>query len=41
MIPQKRSIFEKGYARFFEDVEFAGGERTKDFVFEEKYIDIS
>ena len=29
-----------GNARFFEDVEFVGGERTKDFVFEEEYVDI-
>ena len=39
--PTTRSIFEKGNARFFKDVEFARGERTKDFVFEEEYIDIS
>ena len=29
-----------GNAQFFEDVEFAGGERPNDFVFEEKYVDI-
>ena len=29
-----------GNARFFEDVEFAGGDKDKDFIFEEEYIDI-
>ena len=38
--PTTRSIFEMGNARFFEDVEFAGRERMKDFVFEEEYVDI-
>jgi transposase InsO family protein len=38
--PTTRSIFEMGNARFFEDVEFAGGDKDKDFVFEEEYIDI-
>ncbi|KAF2321519.1 hypothetical protein GH714_000259 [Hevea brasiliensis] len=38
--PMTKSIFETGNARFFEDVEFAGGERLKDFVFEEEYVDI-
>ena len=38
--PTTSSIFETGNARFFEDVEFEGGERTKDFVFEEEYVDI-
>ena len=27
-------------ARFFEDVKFTGGERVKDFVFKEEYVDI-
>lgn len=27
-------------AKFFEDIEFARGERVWDFIFEEKYIDI-
>ena len=35
-----RSIFETGNARFFEDVEFAGGAKVKDFVFEEEYVNI-
>ena len=30
--PTTRSIFETGNARFFEDVEFVGGDKTKDFV---------
>ena len=30
-----------GNARFFEDVEFEGGERTKDFIFEKEYVCIS
>ena len=38
--PTTKSIFESGNARFFEDVEFAGGDKVKDFVFEEEYIDI-
>ncbi|KAF2315692.1 hypothetical protein GH714_040221 [Hevea brasiliensis] len=38
--PMTKSIFETGNARFFEDVEFVGGERLKDFVFEEEYVDI-
>ena len=38
--PTTRSIFETGNAGFFEDVEFAGGDKYKDFVFEEEYIDI-
>ena len=29
-----------GNVRFFEDVAFAGGERVRDFVFEEEYVDI-
>ncbi|KAF2318093.1 hypothetical protein GH714_041438 [Hevea brasiliensis] len=38
--PMTKSIFKIGNARFFEDVEFMGGERLKDFVFEEEYVDI-
>ena len=29
-----------GNARFFEDVEFAGGDKVRDFVFEEKCVTI-
>ena len=29
-----------GNARFFEDVEFVGGEKIKDFVFEEEHVEI-
>ncbi|KAA8515023.1 hypothetical protein F0562_018190 [Nyssa sinensis] len=35
-----RSTFEKGNARFFEDVEFDGGDKDRDFVFEGEYVDI-
>ncbi|KAJ4729164.1 Retrovirus-related Pol polyprotein from transposon TNT 1-94 [Melia azedarach] len=35
-----KSIFELGNARFFEDVELAGGDNVRDFVFEEEYVDI-
>ena len=38
--PTTKSIFETGNARFFEDVEFAGGDMVRDFVFEEEYINI-
>ncbi|KAA8534146.1 hypothetical protein F0562_031661 [Nyssa sinensis] len=38
--PTTRSIFETGNARFFEDVEFDGGDKDRDFVFEEEYVDI-
>ena len=38
--PTTKSIFEKGNARFFEDVEFDGGDKDMDFVFEEEYVDI-
>ena len=38
--PTTRSIFKTGNAWFFEDVEFVGGERIKDFIFEEEYVDI-
>ena len=29
-----------GNAQFFEDVEFDGGDKDKDFAFEEEYVDI-
>ena len=35
--PTTKSIFETGTARFFEDVEFDGGDKDMDFVFEEEY----
>ena len=38
--PITTSIFEMGNAQFFEDVEFDGGDKDKDFVFEEEYVDI-
>ncbi|KAA8531026.1 hypothetical protein F0562_005738 [Nyssa sinensis] len=38
--PTTRSIFEMGNTRFFEDVEFDGGDKDRDFVFEEEYVDI-
>ena len=38
--PTTKSIFETGIARFFEDVEFDGGDKDKDFSFEEEYVDI-
>ena len=38
--PTTKSIFETGNARFFEDVEFDAGDKDKDFVFEEEYVDI-
>ena len=38
--PTTKSIFENGNARFFEDVEFDGGDKDRDFVFEEEYVDI-
>ena len=38
--PTTRSIFEMGNARFFEDVKFDGGDKDRDFVFEEEYVDI-
>ena len=38
--PTTKSIFESGNARFFENVEFTGGDTTRDFVFEEEYVDI-
>ena len=38
--PITKLIFETVDARYFEDVEFEGGERVKDFVFEEEYVHI-
>ena len=38
--PTTRSIFEMGNARLFEDVDFDGGDKDRDFVFEEEYVDI-
>ena len=38
--PTTKSIFVTGNARFFEDVEFDGGDKDIDFVFEEEYVDI-
>ena len=38
--PTTKAIFETGNARFFEDVEFVGGEKIKDFVFEEEHVEI-
>ena len=38
--PTTKSIFETGNARFFEDVEFDGGNKDRDFAFEEEYVDI-
>ena len=35
--PTIRTIFEMGNAQFFEDVEFDGGDKDRDFVFEEEY----
>ena len=38
--PNTTSIFETGNARFCEEVEFDGGDKDRDFVFEEEYVDI-
>ena len=38
--PTTKAIFETGNAWFFEDVEFARGEKIKDFVFEEEHVEI-
>ena len=38
--PTIKAIFETGNARFFEDVEFVGGEKIMDFVFEEEHVEI-
>ena len=40
MIPLLRPFLETRNARFFEDVEFVGGEKIKDFVFEEEHVEI-
>ena len=39
--PTTKSIFETRNARFFEDVEFDGGDKDRDFAFEEEHVDIS
>ena len=36
--PTTTSIFEMGNARFIEDVAFDGGDKDRDFVFEEEYV---
>ena len=36
----KRTFFETRNARFFEEVEFEGGDKVKDFVFEEESISL-
>lgn len=38
--PTIKSIFESKITQFFEDVEFAGRDRIRDFVFKDEYIDI-
>ena len=38
--PTTKLIFETGNARFFEDVEFDGEDKDRDFPFEEEYVDI-
>ena len=38
--PTTKSIFETRNTRFFEDVEFDGGDKDRDFIFEEEYVDI-
>ena len=38
--PTTKSFFESGNARGFEDVEFDGGVKDRDFVFKEEYVDI-
>ena len=38
--PTTKSNFETENARFFEDVEFDGGDKDRDFAFEEEYVDI-
>ena len=38
--PTTKSIFETGTAMFFEDIEFWGRNKVKDFVFEEEFISI-
>ena len=36
--PTTKLIFETGNTQFFEDVEFAKGDKIRDFVFEEEYV---
>ena len=38
--PTTKSIFETRNVPFFEDFEFDGGDKDRDFVFEEEYVDI-
>ena len=38
--PTTKSIFEMGNTWFFEDDEFDGGDKDRDFAFEEEYVDI-
>ena len=38
--PTTKSIFETVNARFFEDAEFDGGDKDRDFSFEEEYVGI-
>lgn len=38
--PMTKLIFELENDRFFEDIEFAGGDTVRDFAFEEEYIGI-
>ena len=40
MILLLNQFFETANARFFEDVEFDGGDKDRDFAFEEEYVDI-
>ena len=36
--PTTRTFFETGNARFLEEIEFVGGDKVRDIVFEEKFI---
>ena len=38
--PTIRNIFEMGTATFFEDIEFRGRNKVKDFVFEEELVSL-
>ena len=38
--PITKSIFEPENVWFFEDAEFVGRDMEKEFVFEEKYVDV-
>ena len=38
MILQQSQFFESGNARFFDDVEFVGGDTVRDFVIEKEYV---